>query len=222
MLRLGVSTQPFREVIGVVRDAKYHQLNEEHRPFAFLPSGQFSWEGSGTALLIRALNPQSLVEPVRREFLALDPALPLMGVQPIAQYLRERLAPRQTGMRLLSLIGGLALALAAAGVYGVMAYAASQRTREVGIRVALGAQDRHIRRLFLRDASRLALLGIAIGTALALVATRAIATVLVGVAPTDVITFAVVILLLILVALLAGYLPAWRAARIDPAHALRS
>jgi ABC-type antimicrobial peptide transport system permease subunit len=151
----------------------------------------------------------------------LDANLPLYDVKTMSEHLQLPLFPLQAGAWVTSCFALLALLLAGLGIYGVMAYAVSQRTREIGIRMALGAQSREVMRMVVRQGMWLALAGLAIGLAGALVLTRLMSSVLYGVSATDVVTFAGVTLLLGLVVLIACYLPAQRAAKVDPMIALR-
>ena len=152
---------------------------------------------------------------------SVDRTAPLFNVSTLEESLREQLAPRRFQLSLLSLFAALALILSAVGIYGLLQYSITQRTHEMGIRIALGAGQADIVRLVLGQGTRLALIGITIGVAVALATSHALATSLYGVRPTDPVTFGGVSLLLTGVALLASYLPARRASRVEPLVALR-
>jgi len=165
-------------------------------------------------------DPRDLIPGVRREVAALDQNLP-SNMQPLTDNLRVILWPARMGAIILGIFGLLGLVLAAIGIYGVMSYMVARRTREIGVRMALGAQAGDVLKLVVRQGVRLALIGTAAGLALAFAATRLMRSLLYGVSPTDPATFAGVALFLIGVALAACYLPARRATRVDPLAALR-
>jgi len=158
---------------------------------------------------------------VRKEVLALDSSLPVYQVMTMDQRLSESFASRRFNLLLLGVFALLALALAAVGVYGVIAYAVTQRTHEIGIRMALGARGGDVLRLLMRQGMSLVALGVVLGLAGAWALTRVMTNLLFGVTPTDATTFASVAGLLIVVALLACYIPARRATKVDPLVALR-
>jgi ABC-type antimicrobial peptide transport system permease subunit len=166
-------------------------------------------------------NPAGLTQALRREVQAVDPNLPLFGEQTMETLVSTSLAQRRFAMRVVGLFGVLALFLAGIGIYGVMAYSVTQRTREIGIRLALGASRRSILSWLLRQGMRLTLIGVALGLVGALVLGRLLRGLLFGIAPTDVITYGGLTLLLAAVALLACYIPARRATQVDPLVALR-
>ena len=209
-------------VIGVAEDAKYRQLREAPEPHVYIPLGQDY--PSDASLVIRAAgNPLALAPEVRRELAAVDPNLPVSDVKTIDELLAGRalLIPR-IATRVTGTLGLLALVLALVGLYGVVSYAVAQRTRELGIRLALGATGRGVVALVLREGLRLAGVGIAIGMAAALVITRVARSLLFGVSPTDPMVLGLVLVSLAGVTLLASWIPARRAARTDPMLALRS
>ena len=162
-----------------------------------------------------------LVEEVKNQVWSLDSQIPVSDVHTMDELMAVSLAQQRFNMLLLGLFAALALILAAVGIYGAMAYVVSQRTHEIGIRTALGAQRRDVLRLVMGDGAKIALFGIAIGIVGALALTRLMAGLLFDVKPTDPATFAAVAILLALVALAACYLPALRATRVDPMVALR-
>jgi macrolide transport system ATP-binding/permease protein len=208
------------EIIGVVRESKYLSLGEDPVPFLFLP---FSQNPSPVmTLLVRADgNPKSLIAAVRHEVKGLDDNLPPFNVVTLAENIDISLFPARFGALLLGGFGLLALVLATVGIYGVMSYSVSQRTHEIGIRMALGAQVNNVLRLVVGQGMVLASIGMAIGLAAAFALTRVVKNLLYGVSATDLATFAVITVLLFVVALLASYLPARRATKVDPLVALR-
>jgi putative ABC transport system permease protein len=211
---------PYREIVGVVADLKQEGLDAAQMPEVFLSVNQHP--ADNMVLMVRTeAEPMVLAAAAVKEIHAIDKDLPVARVQPMSQYLAESLARRKFTTLLLTAFGALALALAAVGVYGVMAYGVAQRTHEFGLRMALGAQKRQVLRLVLGHGLRLVLCGVAIGLAASSVLTRLMASQLFGVTPHDPLTFASVSLLLAGVALLACYLPARRAMRVEPMTALR-
>ena len=162
-----------------------------------------------------------LMAAVRREVWAVDKNLPLSNLSTLEQLLDKTIAQRRFNLLLLGMFAGVALVLAAVGIYGVMSYAVTQRTHEIGVRMALGAQTSNVLRMVVGQGIRLALVGIAIGLGAALALTRLMASLLYEVSATDPLTFAVIALMLAAVALVACYVPARRATRVDPMVALR-
>jgi putative ABC transport system permease protein len=207
-------------VVGVAHDIRQHGLGEEAYPFLYWPL--FQHYRPDVVLHVRAEgDPLGVVEPVRQEVQRLDPSLPLFDVKPIGEHLRIAVFTQRMSGMLLGGFGLLALVLAAVGIYGVMAYSVSLRTHEIGLRMALGADARDVLRLVVGQGLRLTGIGIVLGMAGALGMTRLVQGQLLGVSPTDPATFAAVALLLGAVAVLASYLPARRAAHLDPLVALR-
>jgi predicted permease len=218
-LQIG-SRVPPREIVGVVRTAKYRHLREEPLPFIYIPFGQEFQ--SGMTLLVRTKgDPEEVVGSLHNEMRALNKDVPLFSVQTMSERIGGELAADRMIAVLLSVFGGGALLLAAIGIYGVMGYAVAQRTHEIGIRLALGAEQRDILRLIVGQGMFLIVIGAAIGLGLALAATQVLKSLLFGVSATDPLTFASVIVVLVGVALLACYLPARRATKVDPLEALR-
>ena len=166
-------------------------------------------------------NPASMTQAVKQEIWKADSQLPVTKVQTMSAVAASSFAARRFNMTLLGIFAALALLLAAVGIYGVMSYAVTQRTQEIGIRMALGARDSDVLKLVLGNGLTLTLIGVAIGVLGAVGLTRLLSTLLFGVTPTDLLTFVSVSLVLILVALLACYLPARRATKVDPLTALR-
>ncbi len=219
-LSRGGPDKPRFEVIGVVKDGKYWTLGEDPRPFVYYPIAR-EYDENMSLVVHTGVESQSVLNAIRREVERLDANLPLFDVKTMSDHLRLSLFPLRVGAWVAGGFALLALLLAGLGVYGVMAYAVSQRTREIGVRMALGAQSRDVMRLVVKHGMRLALVGLAIGLAGALVLTRLMSSVLYGVSATDVVTFAGVTLLLGSVVLIACYLPARRAAKVDPIIAIR-
>ena len=208
------------QVVGVARDGKYTSLGEEPTPFVFYPHRQL--HRAEMSVVVRAQgDPAALVPAVRREVAALDGTLPVYDVKSLVAHLGTALFPARAAATLLGLTGALALLLAAIGLYGVLSYAVALRTREIGVRVALGAQRADVMALVVGRGLRLAGTGVAIGLAMALGVTRFLSFLLYGTSPLDAPTFAAVPALLLAVALLAAWDPARRALRVDPAVCLR-
>jgi putative ABC transport system permease protein len=211
---------PWSEIVGVVRDSKYRTLGETPRPTAFLPLAQN--HETGMTLHVRTGgNPLDIAGLVRSEVQALDPNLAVTNLQTLSSVVAASLFAARMGAVLLAVFGSLALVLAGIGLYGVMSYTVSRRTREIGIRMALGAGKRNVLRLVLKEALTIVGAGVATGLVVAAAATRLLASFLFGVSPLDAATFAAIPAVLAVVALLASYLPARRAAKVDPIIALR-
>jgi putative ABC transport system permease protein len=176
---------------------------------------------TGMSLVVRTNgDPLNAVAAARNEIRAIDKGIPIYNVRTMNEVMETSVAPQRTSMLLLSAFAGVALLLAMIGIYGVTAYYVTQRTQEIGIRIALGAQVGDVMKLVLRNGMALALIGVAIGLAGAFAITRVMASLLFGVRPTDVATFAIVAFCLLVTALLASYLPARRATKVDPLTAL--
>jgi predicted permease len=210
-------------VIGVVGDVKHSGLNQPTDPAVYTPFSQSDegWRRFMTLVIQSRNAPPGLVEEVKKQIWSLDSQLPVADVQAMDEMLAVSVAQQRFNMLLLGLFAALALLLAAVGIYGAMAYAVNQRTHEIGIRTAMGAQRRDVLRLVMREGAKIALFGIASGIAGALALTRMMASLLFEVKPTDPATFAGVAILLAVVALVACYIPARRATRVDPMVALR-
>jgi putative ABC transport system permease protein len=208
------------EIIGVVGDSRYRSLTESFRPGILLPSWQ-NYRPDLSLFLRSAGSPTTLVEMARRELSALDPQLPITQIRTLAEQRRDSLYSQRATALLLVSFGGLALLLVALGMYGVMAYAVTQRTREMSIRLALGAQSGNVRALILRQGAWLIVTGLAMGGVCAWATTRGLKSFLYEVSATDPVTFVVVAALLCAIALLACWIPARRATKVDPLIALR-
>ena len=211
---------PFWEIIGVVPDGKYNTLGEEPKAVMYRPMRYFD----STANLVARTNgdARAVLAAIRRELQQIDPTLPLYDAKTLTEHMNIPLFPAKVAAGALGSFGVLALVLAAVGIYGVMSYMVAGRTREIGLRMALGAQSRSVGWLILRQGMRLALLGSTLGLLLAFGGTRLLQSILYGVSAVDPITFTTVAFLLGAVALLACWLPAYRAARVDPMVALRN
>jgi predicted permease len=208
------------EIVGVARDGKYANITEAPRPFVYLPVQQ--WYRADTVLTVKtAGSPTAIVPAVRDVLRSMDPNIPLFDIRTIADHLTIALFVQRMIASLLGALGLLALVLATVGLYGVIAGIVSQRTPEIGMRVALGASRRDIVALILRQGLGMIGLGVAVGLAGAFAATRLFKTLLLGVSTTDTVSFLGTTSLLVIVALLASYVPARRAASVDPLAALR-
>jgi putative ABC transport system permease protein len=212
---------PPLEVIGVARDAKYRNLFEQRRLTFYQPLTQ-DYQAALVVHLRPTGDPMALAGPLQHAVRALDPDLPVYRIQPLAERLAGSLGQQRTAATLIGGFGALALLLAAIGLYGAIAYSATQRTREFGIRIALGAQTPDVLRQVLREGMMLGVLGLALGLVGAVAITRVLRSQLFGVTPTDPLSFTVVSLLLLVVVLVASLVPAKRATRVDPMVALRS
>jgi predicted permease len=218
--RQGGPEAPLTEVVGVVEDGKYAGLNEAPQTYVVRPLAQ-AYTGTNTVVIRTDRELRELLAEVRNEVRRLDPHLPTSG-KPLEERLAMPLLPVRVAASLLGSFGLLALALAAIGIYGVMSYAVSRRTREIGIRMALGAQASSVMRLTILQGMTPVLIGVAAGLAAALGLTRLAGSLLFGVNAADPLTYAGVTALLTAVALLACYVPARRAAQVDPLVALRN
>ena len=208
------------EIVGVVKDSKYRSLGEDPMPYIFLPYLQNPQPAMAVHVRTSG-NPREAAAAVRREVQALDPNLPAFHVMSLADNIDISLFPSRFGAVLLGVFGFLALLIASIGIYGVMSYGVSERTHEMGIRMALGARAGDVLRLVISQGMWLALIGVAIGAGLAWGVTRMVKSYLYDVSVTDPLTFIGIALLLIGVSLLACYVPARRATRVDPLKALR-
>ena len=211
---------PWETVVGVVGRVKQYTLDSDSRIALYLPQTQYPTRAMNVVLR-SAADPAALAPAVKQQIHELDSDLPLYNVRTMNQRLDESLAQRRFAMLLLTLFASVALALAVIGTYGVMSYLVNQGTREIGIRIAMGATHRAIERLIVWKGLALALCGVAIGTTGAFAVSRLMRSLLFGVTPFDPFTFVAISLLLTLVTLLASYIPARRVAQIDPIVALR-
>jgi len=227
-LRLSGEGEPWREIVGVVRHIRHSSLDEPRQsveaygPFEQMQSRELTQIGRAMDVAVKSTTePRKLLEAIRKEVQALDRGLPLSHVRTMEESISLSVAARRFNLALIWVFAAVALALGAVGIYGVMSYAVAQRTREIGVRVALGAQGHNVLRLVIGQGMKLALIGLAFGLAASIALTRALQTLLFGVSATDPLTFFATALLLALVALVACYLPARRAMKVDPIAALR-
>ena len=211
-----------REIIGVVGNVKHRSLRKDDTPEMYLPQAQIPFENLTLVVRTRVANPASLTAAVRAQVAAVDPDIPLTNVRVFEEYISRSLARPRFNALLLSIFAGTALLLTAIGIYGVMAYSVVQRTNEIGIRMALGAEQSSIFRLIVGQAMTLVGISVAVGLVAAFAATRLLNSLLFGVGAWDPITFSAIVLLIAGVAFLAAWLPARRAARVDPIIALRT
>ena len=214
------SDDPWQTVVGVVGRVKQDSLDSDPRIAFYSAQTQYPVRAM-TVVLRSCMDPAAAVSSVKSELRSFDADLPMYYVRSMQQRVNESLARRRFSMLLLGVFAGVALVLATIGIYGVMAYLVNQGTRELGIRIALGATQRDILQLVVRQGMTLAVSGVGIGLAGAFLLTRLIRSLLFGVEATDPLTFAGISLLLALIVLLASYIPAQRAARIDPMVSLR-
>ena len=209
-----------REVVGVVADVKFNALNVASSEEMYLPLDQVPWPT--TTLIVRSLgNPEALVSAVRAKFAEIDPTLPVSSIATMEAVVATSVAQPRILSEFVGVFAGFALLLAAIGIYGVMAYSVAARTQEMGIRMSLGAEPRDILALVVKQGMRLALIGVAIGLAASLALTRLISTLLFGVSASDPLAFSLAAVVLVATSLVACYLPARRATRVDPLVVLR-
>ena len=213
--------QPWRTVVGVVGDVAQYGLDQKAPMQIYLPHAQFPTSTNSIVVKTTA-DPAAMIGAVRREILAVDKDQAIFKLTTLDELRGDSIKIRKFFMLLLLVFAALALTLAAVGIYGVMSYVASQRTHEIGIRMALGAQAKDVLKLIIGNGMLLALIGVALGLAAAFAVTRVMAGLLFGVTATDATTFVTVSFGLILIALLACYLPARRATKVDPLVALRN
>ena len=210
----------WRTIVGVVGDTHDFGLEKPSPAIFWMPESQLP--DNQMVMLVRSPNPQAMVGALRAALAGIDPAQPVDWVQPFPARIDRALAPRRFPLQLLAAFAALALLLSALGIYGVTAYGVTQRTREIGVRIAIGAQRADVLRLVMGGALRLAAIGVGAGLVAAVGCAQLVASQLYGVSPRDPLTFLGISVLLALVTLLASFLPARRAARVDPAVALRS
>ncbi|MGC2465331.1 MAG: ABC transporter permease [Candidatus Acidiferrum sp.] len=217
-VRLRGPESPWSTVVGVVGDVHYTGLDHDSDPQVYVP---YYGENAASVVIRSDQDPRRLVSVVRAQFAATDPLQPVFDITTMQQRVEDSIEIPRSNMTLLSIFASLALVLAAVGIYGVISYLVSQRTHEIGIRMALGAAPSHVFRLVLGQGIVMILIGLALGLAGSLFLTRYLANLLYGVRPFDPLTIICVAVVLVLVALAACYLPARRAANVDPLIALR-
>jgi putative ABC transport system permease protein len=220
-VRFGDSGDDWITIVGVAGDSRNVGLRDPPTPLLYLPYHSFPLPFMSIAAR-SAASPGAVASIVRSEVKKIDPDLPVDRIVPMREVLQDSVAEPRFRTLLLSMFALMATALAAVGLYGLMSYAVAQRTREIGIRVALGAQARQVMGPVLREGMTLAVIGVALGLAGSLAASRALGGFLFGVEPTDPLTYGSVAVLLLAVALAASYIPSRRALRVDPIIALRS
>jgi len=209
-------------IVGVVADVKRYGLEAESQPEVYSPYPKFPYLEPFLLLAVRtAGDPLKLAPAVRQQVRELEANQPIVDVMTMEQRLSESVAPRRFQMLLFGLFAAVALVIAAVGIYGVISYAVSQRTHEIGIRMALGARGADVLRMVIWRGLSLTLVGVALGLTAALALTRVMKSLLFNVSATDPATFALIALLLVGVALIASYIPARRATKVDPLQALR-
>jgi predicted permease len=221
----GISTiegekSTMREIVGVVGDIRNRTLNTEPKPAYYVPQTQVPFNQL-VVVVKTSGEPHSLIPTATKEVAAMDADIPLFSVKSMEEYMSASVAAPRFNTTLLSIFAGVALVLTIVGLYGVMSYSVVQRTNEIGIRLALGAQSRDVLLMIVKQGSKLIIVGLVLGLAGAFAATRVIASLLFGVTTKDPFTFVAASVLLAIVALLACYVPAWRATKVDPLEALR-
>jgi putative ABC transport system permease protein len=221
-VRLGTENDaPRLEVLGVVGRVKMESLNQNSdRVQGYFPYNQTP-DNSMTVIIKGAADPNQLISSVRGAIKEIDPDQPIYSVRTMNEIRAESVAGERLNLTLLSLFAGIALVLAIVGIYGVMSYSVTQRTHEIGIRMAIGARPRDVFKMVLGQGMKLALIGVVLGLGFAFALTRLMETMLFGVEPTDKLTFAAISIMLITVALLACYLPGRRATKVEPTISLR-
>ena len=221
-IAMGSEKRPnFLTVVGVVGRVKMDGLSQDsNRVQGYFPYAQIP--GAGMTVILKAAgDPNQLIAAVRQQIKSIDPDQPIYSIRTMDDIRAESVAPERLNLTLLSLFAGMALVLAIVGIYGVMSYSVTQRTHEIGIRMAIGAQPRDVFRMIIRQGMILALIGVALGLLGAFILTRLMASMLFGVEPTDPATFAAIAVLLTGVALVACYVPGRRATKVDPVVSLR-
>jgi putative ABC transport system permease protein len=209
------------QIVGVIGNIRHTALESSPRPEIYLAFGQAHWPSAFMAVRTLLSDPTALTSAAQNAVWSVDKNVPLDNVRTMEQVIANSALRRKFTMLLLTIFAGLAMLLAAIGLYGVMAYSVSQRTREIGIRMALGAQRDDVLKLVVKQGMGLAGIGVILGIVISLGLTRLIAGLLFEVSATDPLTFALVALCLASVALFANYIPARRAAKVDPMVALR-
>jgi len=213
--------KPFWEIVGVAADGKYNSLGEDAKPAFYRPLARNYSPGVSLVARTTTADPESIIPGLRNELLRLDPTLPVFNAKTLTEHMSLPLFPFRMAAAVLGSFGLLAIVLAAIGIYGVMSYVVAGRTREVGVRVALGASRSNVLFLIMRQGMSLALIGLVVGLVVSFAAAQLLVKVLFGVSPGDPMTFVGVTILLALVAALACYVPARRAMKLDPLEALR-
>jgi putative ABC transport system permease protein len=216
----GADEPLMREIVGVIGNVKFTDLTTEFMPESYIPSAQLPF-GSMTLVARSTQDPHSVAQMITGTVQSMDSDMPTYSSKTVEEYLDGTLSVPRFNTALLAIFSGLAMLLTAVGLYGVISYSVAQRTHEIGIRMALGAKPKDMLRLIVGQGLRLGLIGVGIGFAIALGLTHFLSSLLFGVTATDPLSFASVIFLLLVVVLLACYVPARRAMRVDPVIALR-
>jgi putative ABC transport system permease protein len=221
----GGPNNPFRTIVGVVDDVRHDGLHLPASYQAYMPQAQSPWLQSNMTMVVRVRegqDPAAIAAAAREQLRAIDPNQPIIRIRTYGSIIATLMATRRFTLVLLAAFAGTALLLAVVGLYGALSYVVTQRQREIGVRVALGADRRSIRRLVLAQGLHPVSIGLAIGLAAAAGAGQGIATMLFGVTPTDALTYGVVFGAVVVSAAVACLLPARRATRVEPAVTLRS
>jgi putative ABC transport system permease protein len=221
-ITMGDPTKPdtkWLTIVGIVGDMRHRGLDQDVKPEYYFPHNQNPYRAMILAVRSKQ-DPRSLTSVIRKEISSLDPDMPAANVRTLEQVTADSIAPRRLSVSLISVFAGVALVLASVGIYGVMSFLVVQRTHEIGVRMALGAQRGDVFKLVIGRAAKLVAIGSAIGLVLAVISSRALGSMLYNVAALDASTFALVTLALAFVALLASYIPARRATKADPMIAL--
>ncbi|HEV7475792.1 MAG TPA: ABC transporter permease [Pyrinomonadaceae bacterium] len=214
------SKAPWMQIVGIVGNVRTDGFDQPLQPHFYVSN--FQGPSYAMAVYLRTTSgPDGLAQPLREQIQAVDPNLPVFGVQKLEDVVSESMANRRFAVQMIGLFGLVALLLAGIGIYGVMSYAVTQRTHEIGIRLALGAQGQDVLKMVVRQGLTLAVIGVGIGLVAAFALSRLISGLLYGVSATDPLTFLIIAGLLTVVALLACYIPARRATKVDPLIALR-
>jgi predicted permease len=219
-IRIGDEDSPQAAIVGVAKDGKYNLLGEPPTEYFFIPHAQ-NYRGTMTMIARTTRSPGALSAAVQREIAALDPDVPLYGVKTMPMFLNRLLSLPTSVAVIVALFALIALLMASVGLYGVVSYSIARRTREIGLRIAIGADRGDVMRMVLKNGLALTMVGVAIGTLAALALMRVAASLLYGVGPNDPATFVAGAIVLAIVALVATYVPARRAMRLDPTTALR-
>lgn len=220
-IQMGNGNDAYSDVVGVVGNVRYDALDATPTPTMYVPFTQNAFDTMWVVMRTSG-DPSTLATPARQVVRSLDPALPIYGLNPMTTIAGDSIAPQRFSMLLLTLFAGAALFLAAVGLYGVVAYSVTQRTREIGLRVAIGARPADVVRLVVGGGLRLAVIGVVVGLAGALVLSSLVKSLLFDIGPSDPASYALTAGILLAVALLACYLPARRAMRVDPMVALQA
>jgi len=209
-------------IVGVARDSKYHRVTENAQPYFYIPIRQVFRPEYGLTFHVRTSGSvDEAIRALRREARSVDPALTIFDAEPMTEYIAASLFGAKITANLLGVLSSVGLLLAAMGLYGVLAYSVAQRTREFGLRMAMGAKPQDVLRLILRESATLTLLGLAAGMVLAAISAQLVSSRIAGLSVLDPLTYGAVGLLLATVALVSSYVPARRAAKVDPMVALR-